>query len=181
MRESLCVDVLDYVDFDLVLRQELAHKTDPLVFSYKRWSKMRTCLIEFLKRFGTPDQTGYGRGGFIRVGDNVEYDGGDFFVGEDWFELGILSVLVLHWNWLSADLLRECKSFVVENSDFIIRIEIASFAVADMFELVVTPSRCYLGIFDKTAIDAWSILQSERYKKIRSVLRKGADAKRIEK
>lgn len=171
MRVALRVDVLDYREFDLVYRGERAHKADAVLFSYEKWSRVRESLIQHLGRIGTPDSTGYGSGEFIKVESSVEYDGGDFIVGDDWFELGIFAVLVLHSSGLSVDLLKECKCFMVQNPDFVLRIEKASFTMEDMFELIITPTRCYIGFFDRTAKEAWTILQHQQYDKIRSALR----------
>ena len=171
MRTLLSVDVLSYRKYVLLYRRERAHEADEVLFSYERWSRMRTALIQHLARIGKIDPTGYGSGKFINVGVSIEYDGSDFFIGEDWFKLGIFTILLLHWEWLALTLLRECKCFVMQNPDFVLSIEKASFRTEDMFELIITPSHCYLAFFEKTAKDAWMILQHQQYDKIRDVLR----------
>jgi hypothetical protein len=172
MNNTLIIDVLGYQAFEKLYREESAHNMDECLYSYERWSNLRTALIGHLRRIGVPDLTGYGSGKFVKNGDNIEYDGNDFFIGEDWFKLGILSVLVLHWKWLTVLLLRECKCFAEQNPDFVLQIEIASFNTEDMFEIIITHRHCYMAFFEKSQNDAWKLLQHQKYNEIRSLMRK---------
>lgn len=162
---------MSWKEFDREFRGERAHRQNSRVFSWRRWSRARSALITHLSQIGLPDETGYGTGGFVKVKRSVEYDGGDFFVLEDWFKIGVLSLVFLHWSWLTPSLAEECRRFAHTHSEFVITIEKALPRPQDLFTLVISPSRCYIGFYQKQAEDAWRILKTrDEYSMIRNML-----------
>lgn len=152
------IDILSYAEHARRLDEESAFKQDKCKFPYAHWSRVRKDLLERLSVHGTIDST--------------EFGDGDFFVGDDWFETGVLHIALMKWHVLTPEFLQEGFTFL-ENlrEDFLITVVKSMPAVEDMFELVVTSRRSYIGFFRKTAMEARTFLTTnESYNAVRAFL-----------
>jgi len=152
------IEVLSYDEHTRWRKAESAFKHDNQKYAYERWSQVRKALL--------------GRLSTHRTIDSTEFGDGDCFVGEDWFETGVLHVVVIMWKVLTIDFLQECHKFLVPPyDDFLITVGKSMPAVDDMFQLVVTTQRAYIRFFKTEAEGAGAAINAHaRYRVIRALL-----------
>ena len=151
--------ILGYEEFESEYGREPALVHDPALL-YETWSAARVLLIERLSGLGIPDKTGCGNGKEIAVYDWFEYDGGDFFVQEDWFGRRTLHVGVLKWTFLTANLVAECFDFLAtHHTTFLITLSKATPKVEDMFDIIVAVPHFYVGFYGKSEAAARDALR----------------------
>lgn len=141
------IECLDYPEFRSTINGETVFRVDAARYPYESWSAARNSLLKLLRNHGQVDDTGY--------------LGGDFYVLEDWFQTGGLSIVVLKWSALTSALLEDCQSFIMNRyQQFGITVVKGTPEPTDMFEIIITRSRSYLAFHDKTASQARSIIES---------------------
>jgi hypothetical protein len=151
------LEILCDNEFEVRYEAEPASKRDHARYGYARWSKMRRNLTSLLKKEWRLDTYG-------GLGE------GDFFIGSDWFETGILSLVVKHWELVNARILRVCHAFLKQpgNSDFLVSLGVAGEAA---FQIILTSSRVYgtVGACNKPEVPK-AVEEDSRLKGIRELI-----------
>lgn len=152
------IEVLSHIEHAQQRKAEPAAQQDSYKYAYERWSSARHKLVECLSTHG--------------VFDSMESGNGDFFVGDDWFETGALHVVVVKWKVLTTDFLQACYDFLVPPyDDFLITLGKSMPAVEDMFQIVATKQRAYIGFFKKGEDEARTALNTHaHYSTIKALL-----------
>lgn len=145
------IQILSYDDCSRLYQKEVALKQDKQRYSYVRWSKERLVLLDKLGQYGAADPT--------ECGD------GDYFIGEDWFETGVLHVAIMKWEVFTCDLIQECYNVIDydKKDDLLITIGKSMPMVEDMFDLVITRKRSYISFFKKSALQTRNIITSDEH------------------
>ena len=140
-------------------------------YPYVKWAKARSALIDHLSGHGVFDKTGLGIGKVYRNGW-VEYEHDDFVVGEDWFESGALSLIILRWSFLTARTLQVGMDFLRGRQDYLVDVVKATPRPDDMLDLIVTASRVYMCLYGKTAAEAVNRIKiDDNYRGIRNLIK----------
>lgn len=152
------IEVLSHDEHTRLRKAEAAAKEDSQKYAYERWAKARNVLVERLSAYG--------------VFDSMETGNGEFFVGDDWFETGVLHVVLVKWEVFTSGFLQACSDFLVPPyDDFLITVGKSMPAVEDMFQIAVTNQRAYVSFFQKEAEDARATINGHsRYAAIKTLL-----------
>ena len=153
------IEVLPYDEHTWLRKAEPAAKQDSQKYAHERWAKARNALVERLSVHG--------------VFDSMEKGDGDFFIGDDWFETGVLHVVMVKWEALTRGFLQACQEFLVPPyNDFLITVGKSMPAVEDMFQLVMTNQRAYIRFYQKGAEEARTAINAHsRYGAIKALLK----------
>lgn len=144
------VSVISYAEHHKLRRQEKALIPDREHYSYEAWAANRNALCESLSKLGKFNPVGFGRG--------------DFSVGEDWFEVGALAVVLLRWGILTPSLVESCQEFISDGrQDYLITIGKALSGKPEPdFEIVITFERAYMRLYGQDAEEAKETIRREK-------------------
>jgi hypothetical protein len=149
--EPMKIELLSHDEHERLRGEEPALKQSKIRYSYERWFKARTALVQRLKSYGKSDKTGYG--------------GGDFYIGEGWFGHGGFHIVLLNWTSLNVGFVSSCEHFLHDGySDFLVTIG-KSLSVKDDhdFEIIITVFRSYMSFLDMKAAEGYNVLNTDRH------------------